>query len=163
MAKAAMTYTGLPTDHLEVRHQQRVTFGRRSLADAGLSNLHSDVDEIVFGRDADGSGKAVKDVRQSRAFSGANGQTSRHASQATDRQRKHFGGVSNLSDVDRVVFGRDLDGSGGARKLADYPEFDGAGRCRLVSSGWRWGGAVARRHGNFYASWPARGAAQSPN
>ncbi len=39
--------------------------------DAGLGTQLSDVDEIVFGRDLDFSNDAVKDVRQARAFRGA--------------------------------------------------------------------------------------------
>ena len=67
-----------------------------------------------------------------RAFRGACGKTSRdngervRLEQAVGHRRKHFGGANTLSDVDEVVFGRDLDGSNGAKRLAEHREFDGA-------------------------------------
>ena len=49
----------------------------RRLDDAGLARNLADVDEVVFGRDTDGSNNAVKDVRQAKAFAGASGATTR--------------------------------------------------------------------------------------
>ena len=50
--------------------------GKRMLTNAGLSTQQSSVDELVFGRDMDYSGEAVKDVRSSSLFAGAYGRVS---------------------------------------------------------------------------------------
>ena len=61
----------LPTmREMDVRH-------KKTLLDAGLSSLASDIDEVVFNRDLDGSMDLVADVRQSPTFRGAHGKTSK--------------------------------------------------------------------------------------
>jgi hypothetical protein len=96
------------------------------MSDAGMSRDASEVDSVVFGRDLDGSGGAIQDVRQGTSFKGAAGFTSRElwAAQASviaddDKTavRLSDAGMSrDASEVDEVVFGRDLDGSSGAIK-----------------------------------------------
>ena len=90
------------------------------MSDAGLSRDASEVDELVFGRDLDGSANVVRDVRQGASFGGAAGSTSkeiwggRPAGQSKERTavRMSDAGMSrDASEVDEVVFGRDLDGS----------------------------------------------------
>ncbi len=128
-AAASVNTFGL--DNLQQPIPQR-RVGPRMLTDAGLGNNQSDVDEVVFGRDLDGSNNLVKDVRKSAAFSGASGDTTRqmgeiaYVQRTYGHRRKHFGPANTASDVDEVVFGRDLDFSNGAQKLKDRPEFDGA-------------------------------------
>ena len=61
----------LPTmREMDVQH-------KKTLLDAGLSSLASDIDEVVFNRDLDGSVGLIADVRQSPAFRGAHGKTSK--------------------------------------------------------------------------------------
>ena len=68
--------------------------------------------------------------------------------------RKHFAAAAQLSDVDEVVFGRDLDGSGSTKALVTLPEFDGAcgvasrptDRRHLQRDAWRQMGEVRARH-----------------
>ena len=49
---------------------------KRMLTDAGMCRQASVVDEVVFGRDMDGSTGLVQDVRQAVAYRGAQGKTS---------------------------------------------------------------------------------------
>jgi hypothetical protein len=119
-----------PQKPMEIRSAVR-------MSDAGMSRDASEVDSVVFGRDLDGSGGAVQDVRQGSAFAGAAGFTSREiwAAQASvisddDKTavRLSDAGMSRYdSEVDDVVFGRDLDGSGDAIKnVREGPSFSGA-------------------------------------
>lgn len=107
------------------------------MSDAGMSRDASEVDSVVFGRDLDGSGGAVQDVRQGSAFFGAAGFTSREiaaleASVISDDDktavRLSDAGMSrDASEVDSVVFGRDTDGSGGLiQNVRQGPSFSGA-------------------------------------
>ena len=129
-AQEKATWRINPQKPMEVRSAVR-------LSDAGMSRDASEVDSVVFGRDLDGSGGAVQDVRQGSAFAGAAGFTSREiwAAQASvisddDKTavRLSDAGLSrDASEVDEVVFGRDLDGSGGAIKsVRQGPSFSGA-------------------------------------
>ena len=90
---------------------------KRSFAGVGLNHSASVVDEVVFGRDTDGSAAGRElDVRDNRYFSGAHGNTSKQLGLATNPLRvrsDHNPTVDrNASDVDVVVFGRDQDASG---------------------------------------------------
>jgi len=90
---------------------------KRSFAGVGLNHSASVVDEVVFGRDTDGSAAGRElDVRDNRYYSGAHGNTSKQLGLATNPLRvrsDHNPTVDrNASDVDVVVFGRDQDASG---------------------------------------------------
>ena len=93
--------------------------GKRMLTNAGLSTQQSSVDELVFGRDMDYSGEAVKDVRSSSLFAGAYGRVSDRGAAEDPRGKRMLtdaGLNTQLSSVDELVFGRDMDYSGGAVK-----------------------------------------------
>jgi len=106
---------------------------RRSLADAGLASNLTDVDAVVFGRDVDGSSHRwpASGARASRHFADAQGRTSVQLGAASaarvvqldESQARRTAGLTNRSDVDQALFGRE---SGRDAAIA-YPA--AAGEC----------------------------------
>ena len=106
----------------------------------------SDVDEIVFGRDIDLSNDAVKDVRQSRHFDGAFGQTSRQRdSMLNDMQHKANAAEAIAASDMRAVLYAQAPAAAPPRRTAKQTPFEGAAGHRS-SDRWRTGGVGSLLH-----------------
>jgi len=109
----------------------------------GQISLMSQVDEVIFGRDLDGSTSTAAHKKRTE-FGSTEGMAGDAVATAVhkaneafkseqadgDKRKRNFGVVSQLSQADEVILGHDIDGSVAAAKLAERAAFDGerAGR-----------------------------------
>lgn len=119
---------------------------RRPLMDAGLNVQLSDVDEIVFGHDIDLSNAAVKDVRKSRHFNGAFGQTSRQRdAMLNDMQHKSKAAEAIAASDMRAILYAQPPAAAPPRRTSKQTPFEGAAGHRS-SDRWRAGGVGSLLH-----------------
>lgn len=117
---------------------------RSSLAlTAGLGSQLSDVDEVVFGRDLDGSNDAIKDPRHAKEYSGAAGDISRNLGEAALAAGKTI--------FRRRQSGQQSDGADGLSPCTVYDDLDE----RLFSTSGYSQHLMRIRRGKAWASAPA--------
>ena len=94
------------------RHAKTSMIGEHGKKRTGAPHLRATVDEVIFGHDTDGS-LDVAVLTDGAAFEGAAGRVVESGDQPefAHKGRAGMGRECTLSNVDRVVFGHDIDGS----------------------------------------------------